>query len=153
MDHLSPLISIEQYAFTKTFSLYILSYYLHPCFLRSPLRFFNLPKLIRSTHRIGASVGLRRTWPNHRRWFSLIFSSIEATPILIRISSFLTLSLRVLPHIQRSMRISATQDSELVLQKLHVTSWKTRNPLMPGVHNCSSQFTKNNKSKLPTIKG
>ena len=32
-DQLSPLISIEQYAFTKTFSFYILSYYLYPCFL------------------------------------------------------------------------------------------------------------------------
>ena len=42
----------------------------------------------------------------HRRRFSLIFSSIEATPILVRTSSFLTLSLRVLPHIQRNMRIS-----------------------------------------------
>ena len=42
-DQLSPLIPIEQYAFTKTFGLYILSYYLHPCFLRSPLRSFNLP--------------------------------------------------------------------------------------------------------------
>ena len=34
MDQLSLLISIEQYAFTKTFSLYILSYYLHLCLLR-----------------------------------------------------------------------------------------------------------------------
>ena len=33
MDQLSPLIPIKQYSFTKTFSLYILSYYLHPCFL------------------------------------------------------------------------------------------------------------------------
>jgi len=33
MDQLSPLITIKQYSFTKTFSLYILSYYLHPCFL------------------------------------------------------------------------------------------------------------------------
>ena len=31
MDQLSPLIPIEQYAFTKIFSLYILSYYPHPC--------------------------------------------------------------------------------------------------------------------------
>jgi len=30
MDQLSPLIPIEQYAFIKTFSLYILSYHLHP---------------------------------------------------------------------------------------------------------------------------
>ena len=43
MDQFSPLIPIEQYAFTKTFSLYMLSYYLYPCFLPSPLRSFNLP--------------------------------------------------------------------------------------------------------------
>ena len=43
MDQLSPLIPIEKYAFIKTFSLYILSYHLHICFLRSPLRSFNLP--------------------------------------------------------------------------------------------------------------
>ena len=40
------------------------------------------PNLIRSTRRADSSVGLRRTWPNHRRRFSLIFSSIEATPNL-----------------------------------------------------------------------
>ena len=38
MDQFSPLILIEQYAVIKTFSLYILSYHLHPCFIRSPLR-------------------------------------------------------------------------------------------------------------------
>ena len=65
-------------------------------------------KLISSTRRTGASVCLRRTLPNYRRRFSLIFSSIEATLILVRIFSFLTLSLRVRLHIQRSMRISAT---------------------------------------------
>ena len=53
MDQLSPLIPIEQYAFTKTFSLYILSYYLHLYFLRYPLRSFNFSNLIRSTHRTG----------------------------------------------------------------------------------------------------
>ena len=57
------------------------------------------PNLIRFTRRTGASVGLRRTWPNHCRRFSLIFSSIEAISILVRISSCLTLSLIVLPHI------------------------------------------------------
>ena len=30
MNPLFPLIPIEQYAFTKTFNLYILPYYLHP---------------------------------------------------------------------------------------------------------------------------
>ena len=56
------------------------------------------PNLIHSTRRTSASVGLRRTC--HHRWFSFIFSSIGVTPILIQISSFLTLSLLVLPHIQ-----------------------------------------------------
>ena len=93
--------------FIKTFNLYILSYHLYPCFLRSPLHSFNLP-LIRFTRRTGASVGLRRTWPNHRRRYSLLFYSIGVTSILVRIFSFLTLSLLVLPHIQRSVRISAT---------------------------------------------
>ena len=77
-------------------------------FFGLPYTLWTCPKLIRSTRRIGASVGLHRTRPNHRRQFSLIFSSIEAIPILVRISSFFTLSLRVLPHIQLSMRISAT---------------------------------------------
>ena len=100
MDQLSPLIPIEQYAFIKTFSLYILSYHLHPCFLRSPLALLTCPNLICSTRRTSASVGLCRIWPNHRMQFSLIFSSIGAMPILVRISSFLTLSLIVLSHIQ-----------------------------------------------------
>ena len=65
-------------------------------------------KLISYTCRTDASVGLRRTWPNYRWRCSLIFSSMEAMPILVRISSFVTLSLIVLPHIQWSMRISAT---------------------------------------------
>ena len=67
-------------------------------FFDLPSALLTCPNLIRSTRRTGASVCLRLTWPNHRRRFSLIFSYIEATPILIRISSFLTLSLRVLPH-------------------------------------------------------
>ena len=68
-------------------------------------------KLIRYTRRTGASISLRCTWPKHRRRSSLIFSSIEAIPILVWIFSFLTLSLCVLLHIQRSMRISATSSS------------------------------------------
>ena len=85
------------------------------CRITSIHIFFGLPcalltcaKLIRYTRWTGAFVSLRRTWPNHRRRFSLIFYSIEATRILVRIFWFLTLSLRVLPHIQRSIRISAT---------------------------------------------
>jgi len=35
--------SIKQYAFTKTFSIYILSYYFYSYFLWFPLRSFNLP--------------------------------------------------------------------------------------------------------------
>ena len=83
------------------------------CRITSIHVFFGLPcalltclKLIRSTRQSGASVCLRRTWSNHRRQFSFIFSYIEVTPILVRISAFLTLSLLVLPHIQRSIRIS-----------------------------------------------
>ena len=64
--------------------------------------------LICSTRWTDASVGLLRTWPNHRRRFSLIFFFIVSTPILVQIFSLLILSLCVLSHIQRSMRISAT---------------------------------------------
>ena len=64
-----------------------------------PYALLTCPNLIQSTRRTDASGGLRRTRLNHRRWFSLIFSSIGATPILVRISSFLTLSLLVLSHI------------------------------------------------------
>ena len=77
-------------------------------FFGLPCALLTCPNLICSTRRIGSSVGLRRIWPNYRRRFSLIFSYTEVIPILVWISSFLTLSLRVLPHIQRSMRISAT---------------------------------------------
>jgi len=48
--------------------------------------FLTCPKLICSTRQTGASVSVRRTWPNYHRQFSLIFSSIVATPILVRIS-------------------------------------------------------------------
>ena len=65
MDQLSPLIPIEQYAFTKTFSLNILSYYLHPYFFGLPCALLTCPNLIRSTRRTGASIGLRRTMLNY----------------------------------------------------------------------------------------
>ena len=91
MSLLSPLASI---------SCYITSIHV---FFYLPSVLLTFPKLIHSTCQTGASVGLRRTWPNHRRQFSLIFSPIQATPILVRISSFLTLSLYVLLHIQRSI--------------------------------------------------
>ena len=61
-------------------------------FFGLPCALLICPNLIRATRRIDASVGLRRTWPNYRRRFSLNFSSIGVTPILVRISSFLTLS-------------------------------------------------------------
>ena len=96
MPSLRPLASIS----CRITSIHV--FFGLPCVL------LTYPNLIRSTRRTGASVGLYRTWPNHHRRFFLIFSSISATPILVRISSFLTLSLLVLPHIQRSMRISAT---------------------------------------------
>jgi len=62
-------------------------------FFGLPCAFLTCPNLIRSTRRTGVSIGLRHTWPNNYRWFSLIFSSIEVTPILVWISSFFTLSL------------------------------------------------------------
>jgi len=108
MDQLSPLIpssnmpSLRPLAFISCCITSIHVFFGLPCAL------LTCPNWIRSTRQTGASIGLRHTWPNHRRWFSLIFSSIGATLILVRISSFLTLSLIVLPHIQRSMRISAT---------------------------------------------
>jgi len=77
-------------------------------FFGLPCALLTCPNLIRYTRRTGASIGLRSTCPNHRWWFSLIFSSIGATLILVRRSSFLTLSILVLPHIQRSMHISVT---------------------------------------------
>ena len=46
--------------------------------------FFGLPCALLACHKLicstSTSVGLRRTWPNHCRRFSLIFSSIEAAP-------------------------------------------------------------------------
>ncbi|CAI8586998.1 unnamed protein product [Vicia faba] len=54
------------------------------------------------------STGLLSTYPNHLSLFSTIFSTIGATPALSLIISFLILSRRVLPHIHRSILISAT---------------------------------------------
>ena len=51
-------------------------------FFGLPCALLTCPKLIRSTRRTGVSVGLRRTWPSHRKRFSFIFSFIEATLIL-----------------------------------------------------------------------
>ena len=98
MDQFSPLIPIEQYAFIKTFTIYILLYHFHPYLLRSPLSLLTCLKSISFTHRTGASVVLRRRWHNHRRRVSLIFFFMEATPILLRISSFLLISSRVATH-------------------------------------------------------
>ena len=61
-------------------------------FFGLPCALLTFPNLTCSTRRTGASIDLCRTWSNHHRWFSLIFSSIEAAPILIWISSFLILS-------------------------------------------------------------
>jgi len=77
-------------------------------FFGLPCALLICPNLIRSTRQTGAFIGLRRTWPNHHMPFSLIFSFIGAPPILVRIFSFLILSLLVLPHIQWSIHISAT---------------------------------------------
>jgi len=96
MPSLRPLASIS----CRVTSIYV--FFGLPCVL------LTCPNLIRSTRRTGAPVGLRRTWPNHHRQFSLIFSSTRATPIIVQISSFLTLFLLVLPHIRRSMHISTT---------------------------------------------
>ena len=54
------------------------------------------PKLISYTRWTGASVNLHHTWLNHRRRFSLIFSSTGVTHILVRIFLFLTLPFLVL---------------------------------------------------------
>jgi len=72
MPSLRPLASIS----CRIISIHV--------FFGLPCALLTYPKLIRSTCRTGTFVGLRRTLPNHRRRFSLIFSSIEATPILVR---------------------------------------------------------------------
>jgi hypothetical protein len=56
----------------------------------------------------GASGGLRWTCPNYLNRCCISFSSIGATPSRSRMSSFLTRSNLVCPHIQRNIRISAT---------------------------------------------
>ena len=43
-------------------------------FFGLPFALLTCPKMISSTRRTGASVGLHRIWPNHRKRFSLIFS-------------------------------------------------------------------------------
>ena len=96
MPSLRPLASIS----CRITSIHI--------FFSLPCALLICPNLIRFTRQPDASVSLRRTWPNHCRRFSLIFSSIGAIPILVRIFSFLILSLLVLPHIPWSTRISAT---------------------------------------------
>jgi len=75
-------------------------------FFWSPLRSFNLPSVDKFYSPDWRICMFTSHMAKHHKRFSLIFSSIGATPILVRIS-FLTLSLLVLPHIQRSMRISA----------------------------------------------
>ena len=64
-------------------------------FFGLPCALLTCPNLICSIRRTDASVGLRYTWSNHHRQFFLVFSSIRATPSLVRISLFLTLSLLV----------------------------------------------------------
>ena len=66
------------------------------------LPLFTLLSWLRIPLRTGASGGLRWTCPNHlnRCWTN--FSSIDATPNLLRISSFRTRSLLVWPQIQHS---------------------------------------------------
>ena len=72
MDQLSPIIPIEQYAFTKTFSFYIFRITSIHVFFDPPCVFLTCLNMICSTRRTGASLDLRRTWSNHRRphsWF------------------------------------------------------------------------------------
>ena len=72
-----------------------------------PLNFLPYVMSIFSTLLTGASFYLRPMWPNHHKRFSLILSSIGATPTRLRISSFLTLSILVLLHIHLNICISA----------------------------------------------
>jgi hypothetical protein len=73
-----------------------------------PLSLFTLLSCLIMPLCTGASGGLRWTCPNHlnRCWIS--FYSIGATPSRSRMSSFLTRSNLVCPHIQRNIHISAT---------------------------------------------
>jgi hypothetical protein len=73
-----------------------------------PLPLFSLPDRLITPLQTGASVGLRWICPNHLKRCCTSFSSTGATPSLLRMSSFRTRSLLVLPQIYRSMRISAT---------------------------------------------
>ena len=73
-----------------------------------PLNFLPCLMSIFSTILTGASIGLGPMWPNYRKRFSLILSLIGATPTRLRIFSFLTLSILVLPHIYFNIRISTT---------------------------------------------
>ena len=47
----------------------------------------------------GASLGLRRICPNHRKRFSLLLFSMDEMPTFLRISSFQILCFIVFPHI------------------------------------------------------
>ena len=59
-----------------------------------------LPWIVkRSLFLTGASKGFHCMCPNNRNRFSLILSSIGATPTISRICSFRILSFKVLPHI------------------------------------------------------
>jgi len=60
MPSLRPLASIS----CRITSIYI--------FFGLPCALLTCPNLIRFTRRTSASVGLRRTWPNHRRQFSYL---------------------------------------------------------------------------------
>uniref|UniRef100_A0A7C8ZRR7 Uncharacterized protein n=1 Tax=Opuntia streptacantha TaxID=393608 RepID=A0A7C8ZRR7_OPUST len=80
------------------------------CLITSLKLFLGLPlRLLWSKHTIvsalltGASIGFLLICPNQRNLASLILSSIDTTPILILITSFLILYSLVWPHIHRIM--------------------------------------------------
>jgi hypothetical protein len=73
-----------------------------------PLPLFTLLTRLMIPLCTGASGGLRWTCPNHLNRCCIIFSSIGATPSRSRMSSFLTRSNLVCPHIQRNIHIFAT---------------------------------------------
>ena len=77
-------------------------------FFGLPLNFLPCSMSIFSTLLTDASIGLRPMWPNHHKRFSLILSPIGTTPTRLRISTFLTLSVLVLPHIHLNIHISTT---------------------------------------------
>lgn len=64
------------------------------------------------------SRGLLLIWPYHLKRFSLIFPSIVAHLVIVRISSFLTLSFRFSPHAHLNILISTTDSLSICLAEI-----------------------------------